>query len=206
MAGAVLAAALATVPQSAAAQFHTVELTPTFGYLFGGKVGGSSGEYQIESDISYGGVLSFRVRSGGWVDLTYIRQDSEAYLQEFGNPARDKLFDLGTNYFFIGGRQEAPRQGPAIPFFNFNLGTTNLSPKDTSEYQSIWKFAFMAGVGAKWALGNRVMLNTQIRAIGTTLWGGTGFWCGFGGCSIGVSGNAMWQGEILAGLVIPLGR
>lgn len=203
------AAALSFGPVAAQAQFHTVELTPTIGYMFGGKFGGNDGEYAIPSAMSYGAQLAFRVRSGGWVELTYIRQDSQADLTIYGAGTTEKLFDLGSNYFMIGGRQEAPKSGPAIPYFNFSLGTSNFSPKgdasDGNTYDSVWKFAIMAGVGAKFPLGDKVMFNTQIRTIATTLWGGSGFWCGSGGCSVGVSGTAMWQGDISAGLTIPLG-
>ena len=203
-------AALSFGPVAAQAQFHTVELTPTIGYLFGGKFSTSTARYEIPSALSYGAQLSFKVRSGGWVDLTYIRQDSEVRETQFGSGTTEKLFDLGSNYIFVGGRQEAPQAGPAIPFFNFSLGTTNLSPKNQggqgTTYNSIWKFAFMAGVGVKVPLGSKVMFNTQLRTMATTLWGGGGVWCGFGGCSVGISsGNAFWQGEVLAGLTIPLG-
>lgn len=191
----------------ARAQFHTFELSPTVGYLFGGAVGTREGELNIPSAMSFGAMGSVRLRPGGFLDLVYLRQHSELRLRQAG--FNEKQSDLHTSYWMIGGRQEAPRQGPATPWASLLLGATHLLPKDPEDARydnDIWKFAGMFNAGIKVPLGDRVMAQLYGRIIYTTLWAGSSWWCSVpGGCAIGVTGNGFVQGDVSAALTIPFG-
>ena len=135
-------------PQRAAAQFHTVEISPTVGYLFGGKLGTREGELSIPSALSYGLLGSVRLSSSGWLDLTYLRQHSEMNLRQAG--FNEYLFDVHTSYWMIGGRSEFVTGGKAIPWGSFQLGATHFAAQESSEardYDDVWKFAMMGGLG-----------------------------------------------------------
>jgi hypothetical protein len=203
------AAAFAAVlpPAEAEAQFHAFEISPTIGYLFGGAVSTREGELNIPSAMSYGAMGSIRLRPGGFLDLVYLRQHSELRLRQAG--LNEKQADLHTSYWMIGGRQEAPKQGPITPWASLLLGATHLlpqDPEDTRYNDDIWKFAGMFNAGIKLPLGDRVMAQLFGRIIYTTLWAGSSWWCSVpGGCAVGVTGSGFFQGDVSAALTIPLG-
>lgn len=202
----VAGAALADAPELRA-QFQTFEISPTVGYLFGGAVGTRDGELNIPSAMSFGAMGSVRLRPGGFLDLVYLRQHSELRLRQLG--VNEKQADLHTSYWMIGGRQEAPKQGPVTPWASLLLGATHLLPQDPEDARyndDIWKFAGMFNAGIKLPLGDRVMAQFFGRIIYTTLWAGSSWWCSVpGGCAVGVTGDGFFQGDVSAALTIPLG-
>jgi hypothetical protein len=92
---------------------------------------------------------------------------------------------------------------------SLTLGATHLAPKDppSIDYDDMWNFAGILGIGVKTQLGNAAMLQLMGRVIGTSLWSSSSWWCSVpGGCAVGVSGTGFWQGDVSAALTIPLGR
>ncbi len=48
-----------------------VELTPTFGYMFGGRLRGYDGEVNVDNGFTYGVTLSKAIRPGTWIELNW---------------------------------------------------------------------------------------------------------------------------------------
>ena len=48
-----------------------IELTALGGYQFGGGVGTAAGDLHLDGNVHYGGILGFRVRPDGLVELSY---------------------------------------------------------------------------------------------------------------------------------------
>ena len=46
-----------------------LELTPTFGYMFGGRLRGYDGEINVEDGFTYGVTLSKAIRPGTWIEF-----------------------------------------------------------------------------------------------------------------------------------------
>jgi hypothetical protein len=207
IAAAAVALAVTFAPSKASAQFHQLELSPTVGYLFGGKLPTSEGELSVPAALSFGAMGSVRLRPGGFLELIYLRQHSELRLRQGG--FNEKQSDLHSSYWMIGGRQEAPKQGPATPWASLLFGATHVKPQDTNNAigdQSIWNFAGMFNAGIKIPLGDRLMAQLLGRIIYTSVWNSSTWWCGIpGGCAVGVNSSGYFQGDFSAALTIPLG-
>ncbi len=191
---------------------HRAEITPFVGYVFGNSVSTRNGKLGIASDMNYGVLLDINVRPGGQVELSYARQDTKFTYDQFGGIKRD-LTDVAVNYFQIGGLGYVAR-GQAQPFMSFTLGATWYDPKestiDDGEGNTIriddeWRFSMQLGLGAKYFASERVGLRVQGRLYATFLDSGGGVFCGFGGCSLGLFGTGVVQGDFSGGVTIAVG-
>jgi hypothetical protein len=61
------------------------------------------------------------------------------------------------------------------------------------------------GLGAKYFASERVGLRVQGRLYATFLDSGGGVFCGFGGCSLGLFGTGVIQGDFSGGVTIAVG-
>jgi hypothetical protein len=99
------------------------------------------------------------------------------------------------------------------PFALFTLGATRFAFKgnsqeypETAGYGDIWKFSITFGLGAKVWISDVVGLRFQGRVLMPMTWGGGGFWCGTGGCGVGLGGTSvMPQFDLGVGLAFRLG-
>lgn len=60
------------------------------------------------------------------------------------------------------------------------------------------------GGGVKIFPSERIGIRLAGHLYSTIISGGTGFWCGTGGCGVGLSGWGVWQGDVSVGLTIAL--
>ena len=191
---------------------HRAEITPFVGYVFGSSVSTRNGKVGIAGDMNYGVLLDVNVRPGGQIELSYARQDTKFTYEQFGGIKRD-LTDVAVNYFQIGGLGYMA-QGQAQPFMSFTLGATWYDPKqntiDDGEGNTIridddWRFSMQLALGAKYFASERVGLRVQGRLYATFLDSGGGVFCGFGGCSLGLFGTGVVQGDFSGGVTITVG-
>ena len=63
---------------------------------------------------------------------------------------------------------------------------------------------YMFGGGVKIFPSERIGIRLAGHLYSTILSSGSGFWCGTGGCGVGLSGWGFWQGDVQAGLTIAL--
>ncbi len=170
------------------------ELSGLYGYQWGGTVRGYDGDYVIASSGAWGIVADITIRPGAQIELSYSRQDADLMWKSKG--IEEKLFDVGVEYWQIGGLAEFKRQGNVRFFGLMTLGATHFDPKG-SQYADDWRFSTVFGVGAKVFFSEKVGLRLQATMPVTWLWS-TGYCDWFYGC--GVTGQGVVQGNLSAGL------
>jgi opacity protein-like surface antigen len=192
---------LAAVPANGQAR---VEITPFIGYQFSGDVEGYYGEVNIDDDVSYGAILDYTVRRGAQLELSYSRQDTRAAFRPYAAGDIESM-DVAIEYLQAGGLAEV-QKGKARPFVSFTLGATHISTDATSfQGRSIddeWRFSMVLGGGVKIFPGERVGLRLQGHLLTTFLDSGGSMFCGTGGCSVGLFGAGILQGDVSGGLTI----
>ena len=181
-----------------------IELSGGYAYQWGGNSQAPDGEFKVPSSNSYGFTLGFPVRPGGRVELLYWRQDTRAEFNPVGGGAgTEDLFDIAVEYWQLGGMSELP-QGNLTPFFVLTLGTTRLVPKGIASGDE-FRFSGTVGGGIKIAGQGRVGVRLEARALLTASNTDSAFFCGTGGCAVGVVGDAIAQGVLSASLFVKLG-
>ena len=186
-----------------------VEISGYYGYQFGGKLTAIEGDLDIIDSEVYGVTLDIDLpmKPGGQIELLYSRQDTRLELKNYPSGEKEDLFDLVVEYYQIGGLQTASLPNPMIkPFGVFTLGAIRFLPKD-SAYEDEWKFAITLGFGVKIFPSDRIGIRLQGNLLMPIMTTGGGLWCGGGGCAVGISSaTAIIQGNVMAGLIIKLGR
>jgi hypothetical protein len=194
------------LPGTAQAQRGRIELTPFVGYVFGGAYELDVGRLEVQPDIGYGGTISFNLGRGGFLDFTYLRQDSEI---DFDSPLAppDTDIDLSTNYFFLGGHHEfGDYQSPFRPFIGGTLGMVVFDPTvNGQDAENREEFALGANGGFKMWFGaeQRFGLRTELRGMWSWIPSDDyGYWCDFYGCFVVQGTNTVAQGMVNGGLMI----
>jgi len=176
------------------------ELTPYAGWQWGGGLTTSLGEIKIDAAMNVGGILGIRTSAMQVVELTYNYQKSSVVLQRGGVVADSTLFDLNTHFIQLGGRAERV-SGPVTPFVLGGLGITIFDPSARGR-GSETRFSVHFGGGLRAPISSRVALRGQLRGWFSFLSTTGGAFCGTGGCSFGVSGSGVFQGDVSGGLTI----
>ena len=210
----VIGLTLATIATPAAAQRYgelnepgfssgrKVEITPMVGYSLGGAASDSSGNrIELANGISYGGVLSFLVRSRGHVELIYLRQPTTVNYQPLGGPV-SALFPASVNYIQIGGEQEFGNNERVAPFAMGSAGMTIFDP-DTTGISAETRFSMGVGGGLKAMLGQpqRIGLRLQGRVWLNFFNSGGEIFCGGLGCVATIEGGVITQWDFSGGVV-----
>jgi len=177
-----------------------VELSGGYGFQFGGGASGRDGRVDISESGSFGFTLDIPVRQNARVELLWWRQNTQAEFQPFvGAPSSS---DMAVEYYQLGGMTEFPR-GNLAPYAVLTLGTTRLLGKGNLSGDE-WRFGGTLGGGVKISRGT-VGLKLDGRLLWTARNTGSGFWCGTGGCAIGVTGHAIAQGLFSASVFVKVG-
>lgn len=182
---------------------QSIEITPTYGYQFGGKLLGIRGDFRIESNPAYG--VNLEIGSDNLplkITAFWLRQDSRGTYQEFGQ-REEYLWDVATEYFQIGATKEGG-DGSVVPFGTFTLGATNFAPK-TGDYSDELRFSATFGGGVKVFPTEKLGIRLHIRMLMPFQYGGGGLWCGTGGCGVNAGATTTFiQGEAGGGVVLKL--
>lgn len=203
-----LAPALAVavlLPGPVQAQQGRVELVPFVGYMFGGAYEADIGDFKAQESIAYGGTLSFNMGRGAFLDLTYIRQDTDVKLEP--RPIVDADLKLSTNYIHIGGHREFGQyQAKFRPYIGGSLGMVifdgevNGEDKDNNE-----EFSLGLNGGFKYLFGTEQRFGLRADMRGLWSWlpnDDYGYWCDFYGCFVVQGTNTIAQGLASGGLII----
>jgi opacity protein-like surface antigen len=184
---------------------HRAEITAFGGWQFGGRATVRQGELKLKDAGFWGVAADVNVRPGGAIELWYSRQETTLKLDENFGFSRD-LTDMTVEYFQAGGLLEVQRGTPAVPFVSFTLGATHYNPKERSidgrTIDDEWRFSFILGLGVKTFFSERVGARLQGHFYSTFMDTGGSLWCGGGGCSFGLFGYGIYQGDISAGLSV----
>jgi hypothetical protein len=198
---------LVVAGMTAVATAGTVELSPFYGWRFGGDMVDYyyGDRYNLDDASAYGLAIDIELDpyDETWIEVRWSHQQTELNTT---NPDVGRL-DLGIDYFHIGGLKAFGDHGDNfVPYGVGTLGATHFNPD--AGFGSDTRFSFGLGGGVKLMFAKRVGVRLEGRVLGTYFPSSAAVICGGypGGCSIGISGNMLWQGEVTAGLVIALGK
>jgi opacity protein-like surface antigen len=205
-----LAAAPAEAQLMEVAEPKRFEITPTFGYQWGGSFdvgagqGLPAGQLQLQDSFAWGAIISFLAQMGSAVELTYLRQDTDIHFDPSGGGGQVDLGGFAMNYIQIGGRQEFGHSEKIRPFISGSLGINILDPKE-GDLGSSTRFSWSLGGGAKYIFSpdGRFGLRTDLKFWSTPVPSGEiGVWCGFYACVASEGTDWITQGQVSGGLVL----
>lgn len=183
------------------------EVTPFAGYQFGGGYEFDGGEFNADAGLGWGATLSFAVSPGGFVDITYIRQDTKLDLESRTDllPSLEDAAELDLNFFHIGGHQEFGRGGRLRPYLGGALGAVLYAPSvENVDLDDQWEFSFGINGGIKYFLGESQRIGLRLDLRGLWFWVPSddyGYWCDFYGCFVVQGTETVAQGLLSGGLV-----
>ena len=160
-----------------------IEITPLFGYRWGGGMSSITGlnDLKTENNISYGVALVKRMPRNSAVDInwTHFEGDLSATVS-IGQPGRpigtqlsgptlkrDDILMSGYWYAFDPSR-------PLIPYFTLGLGCSIFGSDAT---ETIGRFAWDIGAGFRRELNEKFALSVQGTWLPTWVTTGSGIWC-----------------------------
>jgi len=192
---------------------QAVEVSATYGHMWGGHVNLYNGKLRVGTAESWGAALDVPVAKDTWLELSYTYQGTQLDLDRYAG--KQNLTDMTVNYWQLGSLRGVPTGGPVMPFVFGSLGLTYYSPSESTvevddemyRLESATKFSFNFGVGFKAYMGQeqKVGLRAQFKVMPTLYNAGAGFWFGSDGASVGVTGSAVWQYEVSGGLTVKFG-
>lgn len=186
-----------------------LEITPFMGYQFGGNLGVREGDINVKDRGNFGFIINTTVRYGYQFEFSYSRQETELELREFPSGRKRDLFGMAIEYYQIGGlaqRGDPSGYGEVMPFGLVTLGLTRFDPYKAG-YSDEWRFSAAFGIGSKFYFSERLGLRLQARVLIPFQLSGMGAFCSSGDCSFTFGGSSsILQGDVFAGLVIPIGR
>lgn len=206
LAGTLVALTAFAVP--ATAQTHKVEITPFVGYMFGGEVNVWNGSMSVKDDMNYGLVLDFVLNRNTELEASYTRMDTELVYDEW-QVGKRPIYTTSVNVWQFGGQYRFNPTETVRPFISGTLGFTHYSvgdqlDADAPQMSSETFFSMVFGGGVKIFPSERIGIRLAGHLYSTILSSGSGFWCGTGGCGVGLSGWGFWQGDVQAGLTIAM--
>jgi hypothetical protein len=193
-----LVTAVLAVTTLAAAAAPTFEISPFFGYRWGGFVKSEDGtDADFDGGVSYG--LAFDLTpvrdSDIKLELLWSRQDSGLDLENLGSSSH---VDMTVDEFLIGGVFEQTR-GKFKYYLSGLLGATLFAPEGLD---SQVKFGLSIGGGFKYFLLKNLALRFDIRGY-CTIVDSEGAFISTGGTTVAYfGGNSMWQGEVSGGVTV----
>ncbi len=191
-----------------------IEFAFTYGSMWGGNLGLSTGKLRTGTGGSMGFTLDVPVAPGTWAEASYTRQDGSLDWDP-NRASKITLTDMTVNVWHLGTIRALHQGGPMIPFVQGSLGATYMSPStgsitiDGEDYaiDSVTKFSIAFGAGFKAYFGEaqKVGIRASFKVISTLYDSGGGVFFGPGGVQLGVSGSGIWQYEAAGGLTVRFG-
>jgi hypothetical protein len=193
------------IPAAAQAE-RGFEITPFAGFRFGGSFEDNTTgtDFKVGETGSFGLILGLRDTPETHYELFYSFQRTE--LRGSGTFGGAPLFDLDIHYLHLGGTYEFPGEKKVVPFISGGLGVTFLIPTGAG-LDSSTNFSLSLGGGAKIPVTGKAGLRFEGRGYMTILPDSTEVFCvssGGAACAIRVTGDVLWQFELLGGVYFSL--
>jgi len=193
-------------------QAQAIEITPTYGYQFGGRLNYGPNYIKLDNSGMFGITLGYEVRSDYMVEVSYLNMGTELRIRDrIASPTESRLSDMNVDWFMLGGTRYFGNDR-VKPFFGGQLGLSVFSPKNVNRdiapnglnNATRFSFGFKGGVVAM--LSERVGINLQGNLLFPVEWAGFYVAAGTGGISSGVNvGSTIVMGGFSGGLVFRLG-
>ena len=186
------------------ASAQVFEITPSYGYQFGAKLGYGPNYLKLDDSGQFGVTVGVETYSGLMVEFTYLNMSSELRLRDVVfAPFETKLSDLNVDWFMIGATRYF-KTGKVKPFAGGNLGLVVVSPSNENReivdrgLQSTTKFAFSFKAGVNIMFTESIGLNLQGNLYFPVDWAGV--YVDSGGAGIS-TGSTVILGGFSGGLV-----
>lgn len=185
---------------SAFAQTRPVEITPFFGYQFGGSASSIDGALSIQPDVDYGVAIDIRSTPDTTLQLLYNRQVTNVDIRV--NDVFETLRfaeGLAVDYYHLGGTVEFPTEH-LRPYFALTVGATRFDLA-RPEIRDEWRFSMGIGGGFKAYVSDRFGIRVDGRVWPTFVNTSGGFFCSApGGCLVSIRSNFFVQANATVGL------
>jgi opacity protein-like surface antigen len=187
---------------SSPAWAQKVEITPWYGYTFGGSLDVVEGRLSTPASGAFGFTFDVRVSDDVMFEFLYSRQDTKLRFQPGGVGPKEDVFDMAVEYYHGGGLIEFGDE-TARPYIALGAGVTRFAPKPEG-VSSEWRFSASFGGGVKVLPSDHIGFRVEGRILVPFYGSGFTIGCGApGGCWTGVSGfAATLQGNVNGGLII----
>jgi hypothetical protein len=173
---------------------QTIELTPFYGYRWGGECETPDGEeLDFDNSEAYGLVLDFGPKDSEIkMEFLWSRQD--------GGLDFDGTFsaDMTVDEFMVGGIYEE-RYGNFRGYLSLLLGASLF---DVEGFDSELYFSTSIGGGVKYFITPNIALRADVRGYCTITDSEAAFISTGGTTVVYFAGDALWQGEVTAGVTI----
>jgi opacity protein-like surface antigen len=193
-------AAAVMVGLSQAGYAANIEITPFYGYRFGGELkdADTGEEFDIDDSSCWGGMLDIRLSEITQLEFYFSRQETEIKSDD-GLFDGQTLFDLDVDYYHIGGTYTF-LPGRWQPFVAGTLGATHIDP-DASGTDSLTRFSLGLGGGVRFFPTEHLGLYLAGRGLLTFIESDTLIRSESGRATVQVDSDGLWQVELQAGLV-----
>jgi len=178
------------------------EVTPLFGYTFGGHLKDSDTDESIDFDdaINYGVILGVRddsKRGDAFYEILYSHQSTHLKSDQLLRPD-NKRFDIDIDYLHFGGRFGPYTEEMFKPYVVAGVGIAYFDP---DQGDSETKFSFSIGGGATVSLTEHIGLRFEGRAFGSVFKNNSSIFCSNNQCLVETKGDVLWQFSGFSGLV-----
>lgn len=164
---------------------QNIQFTPVAGYSFCDKFHFYQGNAKIGDGFTYGGYLSFGINRHVALELSYIRQDCDAYAySDYHNISLNE--PISSNYILLGASKLFSMSEEMTLFTGGGFGMGIYSGK-TAEIGSITKFAVGLNGGMKYLFTDVFGIRLQANLFFPVTDLSGSLWWGPGGTSVGVS-------------------
>lgn len=171
---------------------QTIEITPSYGYQFGSKLGYGSNYIKIEDSDQFGITIGIEADDDVMIEASYFHSGTELSIRDvFYSPSEQKLSDLSVDWILVGGAKYFPA-GNLRPFLGGALGAVIFSPSNENtsiisrSLENSTKFAFAFKGGVNIMISEQIGINLQGNLMFPVSWGGVYIGGGSGGASAGV--------------------
>jgi hypothetical protein len=177
-----------------------VEITPFYGYQFGGSFEDSeTGQtYDLANGPCAGGMLNVHLNEISQIEFYFSRQETE--LQSEGPFPTSTFFDLDVDYYHIGGTLLV-LDDAWQPFVVGTLGATHLSPEPSS-IGSLTRFSVGLGGGVRYFPTENFGLYLAGRGLFTSIDSDTHIVIDSGSTAVDIVADGLWQAVLQAGLIL----
>ena len=177
-----------------------VEITPFYGYQFGGSFEDSETgrDYDLADGSCAGGMLNVHVNEISQIEFYFSRQETE--LESEGPFPTDTFFDLDVDYYHLGGTLLILND-EWQPFVVGTLGATHLSPEPSS-IDSLTRFSVGLGGGVRYFPTKNFGLYLAGRGFFTFIDSDSHIVVESGSATVDIVADGLWQAVLQAGLIL----
>jgi hypothetical protein len=169
------------------------------GERFGGSLtdSTSSSTVNLQNGSSFAVAVDIGLDRGTQLQFLYSRQNTKVSSNAFSASANDLGLEL--NNYHLGGTAFIEGVGHGL-YVMGGVGATTAKSK-ASDRDSQTYLSGNLGVGWMVPLGRHVGLRFEARGYGILLSNNSSVFCGdTAGCTAAIKGNALFEGEVLAGI------